>query len=224
MQFYLAAARELSRRMTDVPVTFVVSPFNSDEQLTEALARKPDVKYGGIRGRLSADGLSIEGEGVRVGLDRSGDYRALSRAQLVVTIPGTKCLEAAVLGRPMLVLVPLKRPDEITLNGLGAYLHHVPFVGRPLKRWLVRKVERSFTFVAQPNIDVGRELAPEMRGVMMPGDVVDRVCDLLARPGDLRAMGETLSKVYASHVGAADRMAADALDVAARSATTAAVV
>jgi len=62
------------------------------------------------------------------------------------------------------------------------------------------------------------------RGVMMPGDVVDRVCDLLARPADLRAMGETLSKVYASHVGAADRMAADALDVAARATTTAAAV
>jgi len=224
MQFYLAAARELSRRLPGVPVTFVVSPFNSDEQLTEALARKPDVKYGGIQGRLNADGTAIEGDGVRVALDRSGDYRALSRAQLVVTIPGTKCLEAAVLGRPMLVLVPLNRPDEITLNGLGAYLHHVPFVGRPLKRWLVRKVERTFTYVAQPNIDVGRELAPEMRGVMMPGDVVDRICDLLARPADLRAMGETLSKVYASHVGAAGRMAADALDVAARGALPAGVV
>jgi lipid-A-disaccharide synthase len=218
MQFFLAAARDLSRRMPGVPVTFVVSPFNSDEQLSDALARRPDAKYGGIQGRLTAGGTAIEGDGVRVALDRSGDYGALSRAQLVITIPGTKCLEAAVLGRPMLVLVPLNRPEEITLNGLGAYLHHVPFVGRPLKRWLVRNVERSFQFVAQPNIDVGREVAPEMRGVMMPADVVDRACDLLARPGDLREMGETLSKVYASHAGAADRMAADALSVVTRDA------
>jgi hypothetical protein len=29
-------------------------------------------------------------------------------------------------------------------------------------------------------------------------------------------MGETLSKIYASHVGAADRMAADALAAASR--------
>jgi len=223
MPFFLAVARDLARRMPDVPVTFVVSPFNADEQLEEALARKPDPKYGGIQGRLTADGSAIEGDGVRVTLDRSGDYRALSHAQLVVTIPGTKCLEAAVLGRPMLVLVPLNRPDEITLNGLGAYLHHVPFVGRPLKRWLVRKVERGFQFVAQPNIDVGREVAPEMRGVMMPADVVDRVCELLARPDDLRAMGETLSKIYASHTGAADRMAADALGVVTHSAQAAGV-
>jgi hypothetical protein len=213
MQFFLGVARDLSRRMPGVPVTFVVSPFNSDEQLSAALERMPDAKYGGIQGRLTAGGAAIEGDGVRVALDRSGDYRALSHAQLVVTIPGTKCLEAAVLGRPMLVLVPLNRPDEITLNGLGSYLHHVPFVGRPLKRWLVRKVERGFQFVAQPNIDVGREVAPEMRGVMLPADVAGRVCDLLARPGDLLEMGETLSKIYASHAGAADRMAADALSV-----------
>ena len=160
---------------------------------------------------------------MRVILDRSGDYRALSHAQLVITIPGTKCLEAAVLGRPMLVLVPLNRPDEVTLNGLGSYLHHVPFVGRPLKRWLVRKVERSFRFVAQPNIDVGREVAPEMRGVMMPAEVAARACDLLARPDDLRAMGETLSKIYAAHAGAADRMAADALGVVARDARPAGI-
>jgi hypothetical protein len=221
--FFLAVARDLAQRMPEVPITFVVSPFNSDEQLAEALARKPDPKYGGIQGRLTSDGTAIEGDGVRVALDRSGDYRAISHAQLIVTIPGTKCLEAAVLGRPMLVLVPLNRPDEITLNGLGSYLHHVPFVGRPLKRWLVRKVERGFRFVAQPNIDVGREVAPEMRGVMMPADVVDRVCDLLARPGDLRSMGETLSKIYASHAGAADRMAADALSVVTQSSQAAGV-
>jgi hypothetical protein len=216
MQFFLAAARDLSSRMPGVPVTFVVSPFNSDEQLAAALARPPDAKYGGIRGRLSADGTAIEGDGVRVALDRSGDYRAVSRSQLVVTIPGTKCLEAAVLGRPMLVIVPLNRPDELTMNGLGAYLHHVPFVGRPLKSWLVRTVERRFQFVAQPNIDVGRLVAHEMRGVIMPGDVVASVCDLLGRPAELRTMGETLAKIYASHVGAADRMAADALAIAAR--------
>ena len=215
MQFYLSVARDLSRRMPGIPMTFVVSPFNTDEQLAEALERRPDPKYGGIQGRLTAGGSAIEGDGVRVALDRSGDYRALSKAELVVTIPGTKCLEAAVLGRPMLVLVPLNRPDEITLNGLGSYLHHVPLVGRPLKRWLVRKVERSFRFVAQPNIDVGREVAPEMRGVMMPAEVADRVCELLGRPGELRAMGETLSKIYAAHAGAADRMAADALEIAA---------
>jgi hypothetical protein len=62
-----------------------------------------------------------------------------------------------------------------------------------------------------------------MRGVMMPADVADRVCDLLARPDDLRSMGETLFKIYASHAGAADRMAADALGVVTQSAQAAGV-
>ncbi len=215
LQYFLAIAKGLIEARPGLAVTFAVSPFNSDEQLAKALARTPDPLYGGIRGLLTDGGSAIVGDGVRVALDRSGDYGAVSRAALLVTIPGTKCLEAAVLGRPMLVIVPLNRPDEVTMNGLGSYLHHVPFVGRPLKRWLVRSVERRFRFVAQPNIDVDRMLAPEMRGILMPSDVAAKAADLLDRPDELRAMGETLSKVYASHVGAADRMAADVLAVAA---------
>ncbi|HLJ83243.1 MAG TPA: hypothetical protein VKT51_03570 [Candidatus Eremiobacteraceae bacterium] len=219
MQYYLAIAKGLIEARPGLPVTFVVSPFTSDEQLATALAREPDPLYGGMRGIVADGGTAIVGDGVRVALDRSGNYGVLSRAGLIVTIPGTKCLEAAVLGRPMLVIVPLNRPDEVAMNGLGAYLHHVPIVGRPLKRWLVRSVERRFRFVAQPNIDVDRMLAQELRGVLMPSDVVAKAVDMLDRPDELRAMGETLSKVYASHVGAADRMAADALAIAASAAS-----
>jgi hypothetical protein len=219
MQYYLAIAKGLIEARPGLPVTFVVSPFNSDEQLAAALAREPDPRYGGMRGILADGGAAIVGDGVRVALDRSGNYGALARAALIVTIPGTKCLEAAVLGRPMLVIVPLNRPDEVAMNGLGAYLHHVPIIGRPLKRWLVRSVERRFRFVSQPNIDVDRMVAAELRGVLMPSDVVAKAVEMLDRPDELRAMGETLSKIYASHVGAADRMAADALVVAASSAS-----
>lgn len=215
MQYNLAIAKAMSEARPGLAITFAVSPFNSDEQIAAALARTPDPLYGGMRGIVADGGTAIVGDGVRVALDRSGDYRAVSRAALLITIPGTKCLEAAVLGRPMLVIVPLNRPDEVTLNGVGSYLHHVPLFGRPLKRWLVRTVERRFRFVAQPNIDVDRIVAPEMRGVLMPSEVAARAIEMLDKPDDLRAMGETLSKIYASHVGAADRMAADALAIAA---------
>jgi lipid-A-disaccharide synthase len=168
----------------------------------------------GIGGRLSQDGRSIEIEGQPFSVERSIDYEAIARAALVVTIPGTKCIEAAVLGRPMLVAVPLNRADEIAVNGLAAYLHLVPLIGRPLKSWVVRKVERRFRFVTQPNIDANRMIVPEMRGILRPADVAAKAAAMLNRPAELRAMGEVLVQIYASHVGASHRMAAEALAVA----------
>jgi hypothetical protein len=214
LPFFLAAARDLRRLKPGIDVTFVLSPFNGDDELRASMSAPPDPRMFGIGGRLSDDGRWIDSDGERFLVDRSENYSAVSHAQLVVTIPGTKCIEAAVLGRPMLVVVPLNRPDTIAVNGLAGYLHLVPIVGRPLKSWLVRAAERRFRFVTQPNIDAGRAIVPEMRGTLRPVEVAAKAAAMLDRPADLRAMGEALAGIYASHAGAARRMAAEALGVA----------
>jgi lipid A disaccharide synthetase len=193
----------------------VLSPFNGDEELRTALAMPPDKRLYSVSGTLGGDGKSFETEFGSFRVDRTGDYRAFGASQLLVTIPGTKCIEAAVLGRPMLVVVPLNRPDVIAVNGLAGYLHLVPIVGRPLKSWVVRSAERRFRFVTQPNIDADRNVVPEMRGVLHPDEIAARAAHMLDEPGALRAMGETLAQIYASDAGASRRMAAEALVVAA---------
>lgn len=214
LPFFLSVARELRRIAPLVGITFVLSSFNGDDELRKAIGSRPDPRMFGKSGMLAPDASYVEVEGERFAIDRSGDYRALARSQLVVTIPGTKCIEAAVLGRPMLVVVPLNRPDVIAINGIAGYLHLVPIVGRPLKSWIVRAAERRFQFVTQPNIDAGREIVPEMRGVLRPSEVAARAASLLDRPSELRAMGEALASIYASHAGASSRMADEALSVA----------
>ena len=114
----------------------------------------------------------------------------------------------------MLVTVPLNRPDVIAISGIAGYLHLVPFVGRPLKSWIVRATERRFRFVTQPNIDANCAIVPEMRGVLRPEAVASEAAALIDRPQDLLAMGVALSQIYTSHVGASGRMADEALSVA----------
>jgi hypothetical protein len=213
--FFLAVARELRRRKPDVKITFVLSPFNGDDELRASLEARQDPRMFGISGTLRADGACIEADGESFPIDRSGDYGAVANARLVVTIPGTKCIEAAVLGRPMLVVVPLNRADAITVNGLAGYLHLVPLVGRPLKSLIVRAAERRFRYVTQPNIDADREIVPEMRGVLHPADVAAKAAALLGDPAALDAMSDALSRIYVKDVGAAGRMADEALAVAA---------
>ena len=215
LPFFLAVARELRRRKPDVKITFVLSPFNGDDELRASLEARQDPRMFGISGTLRADGACIEADGESFPIDRSGDYSAVANARLVVTIPGTKCIEAAVLGRPMLVAVPLNRADAITVNGLAGYLHLVPLVGRPLKSMIVRAAERRFRYVTQPNIDADREIVPEMRGVLHPADVAAKAAALLDDPAALDAMSDALSRIYLKDVGAAGRMADEALEVAA---------
>lgn len=218
LQFFLSVAKALRRLAPDIAITFVFSPFTSDDELDVALGAPVDAKLYGSNGMLSADGEWIVAGDDRFGVDRRGDYRGMASARLIVTIPGTKCIEAAVLGRPMLVAVPLNKPEVIAVNGLAGYLHLVPLVGRPLKRMVVRAAERRFRFVTQPNIDAGREIVPEMRGVLHPQDVAARAAAMLGNGEQLDAMSAALSQIYAADAGAAGRMADEALRVASEQA------
>jgi hypothetical protein len=215
LPFFLAVAKSLRALRPNEDVTFVLSQFNGDDELEASLHARPDPRMFGIRGSLSPDRKYFDVDGDRFPIDRSGDYRSVANARLVVTIPGTKCIEAAVLGRPMLVVVPLNRADVIAVNGVAGYLHLVPIVGRPLKSMIVRAAERRFRYVTQPNIDADRDIVPEMRGILHPDDVARKAAGLLDEPDKLAAMSDALVRIYAKDVGAAGRMADEALLVAA---------
>jgi hypothetical protein len=214
LPFLLDAASRVLRTHPELSGSVVISPFSTDEEIRASLLA-PDPAFGGVSGELVDDGRTIAVEGARFHVDRSGSYEALAKAALVIATPGTKCIEAAVLGRPLLVIVPLNSLDEIVLPGMAGYLHRVPLVGRPLKRWIARKVERRFKYMAQPNIDAGKALVPELRGVLRPEDIAAHAQAMLDNPQTLNAQGVELATLYARDAGASTRMAREALGVAA---------
>src|SRR6202034_4324058 len=112
----------------------------------------------GQRGRLvteaGRDYLATERDEVRIPL-LSNALAAARSARLVLTIPGTKTIELAVLGKPAIAITPLNAPELVTINGPLTYLNRVPLVGVPLKRAVAVAVSRRFVFHTQANMDAG---------------------------------------------------------------------
>lgn len=213
--FFLQMALRMRALRPEIPVAFAISPFTTQAELARALNAGGHANAWGARGRVIVrpGGLAIEA-------DAGGDpftvvrdaMRHAPHARLAVTLPGTKCIELAALGVPAVVCVPLNAPEVVVVNGPLQYLNRLPVVGTALKRALVIGVDRRFELTAQPNIDLGRSVMPELRGTLMPGDVARRV---LAYADDAAARAEasqTLRALYAGHAGAAERMARSLLE------------
>jgi lipid-A-disaccharide synthase len=94
LPFLLDAAMRVLRARPGLSGSVVISPFSTDEEIRASLT-KPDPAFGGVCGELTGDGRTIEADGVRFSVDRSGSYEALANAALVIATPGTKCIEAA---------------------------------------------------------------------------------------------------------------------------------
>jgi hypothetical protein len=208
--FFLRVAMRLREIDAALPIVFGISPFTTVGELARALA------VGGLPTVYGARGTAVERDGV-VYL-RSEDcrhefpavrraQRAAGRARLAVTIPGTKTVELAALGVPTVVTVPFNAPEAAVITGPLQYVERIPGLGRPLKRGLALRFARRFTLFAQPNMDAGLEIVPELVGTLTPGSVARA---LYARYRDREWASATsvrLRAIYAAHRGASERMA-----------------
>lgn len=204
--FFLQVAVWLRRFVPGVPVAFGLSPFTTDAEVEGALERGGDPRYWGARGRLVAGALVADGSDDRFAIVREA-MRYAPRARVVLTIPGTKCIELAALGVPSIVCTPLNAPEQVVVNGPLTYLDRIPLAGAPLKRALVERLGRRFTFLAQPNIDADEELMPELRGALMPGRVARVTAEYLADDAGRERAAGRLRGLYAAHAGASERLA-----------------
>ena len=216
--FYFTVALRLVRERPGLPIAFGLSPFTPLEEVGAAVARGGDPRVFARRGRLVVDG----GRAYLQALD--GDERfpvlvnalaAAKRARLVLTIPGTKTIELAVLGKPALTITPLNAPEIITFNGPLTYLDRVPVIGVPLKRAVAVGISRRFTHHTQPNMDAGAMLVWEMHGTVTPGRVARVTLERYDDRAWIEATGAKLAELYRVHAGAADRMAASLIEMCA---------
>lgn len=209
--FFFAMALRIHRERPDIPVAFGISPFTSLEDVGRAV-----VAGGDARMFATAGGLLIEDDAAYL-FDAAGTARfpvvrnalsAAKAARLIVTIPGTKTIEVAALGKPMLAITPLNAPELITINGPLTYLDRLPLFGATLKRSAVLAASRRFKYFAQPNIDAGRSLVAELRGTLTPGHVARIALERFDDAAWLEQSGGALAHLHADHIGAAQRMAA----------------
>lgn len=214
--FFFTMAVRLLRERPGVPIAFGISPFTPLRDVRAAIEAGGDPRVWAQRGRLLEDGacvyLTTEGGDVRVPVLRNA-LAAAVRSRLVVTLPGTKCIELAALGVPMVAITPLNAPEKITFNGPLTYLDRVPVVGKALKREVAVRVAKRFRFHTQPNIDAGAMIVAELHGTLTPGRVARVVLERFDDDSWLAASRARLAGLYADHVGAADRMAESLLEL-----------
>jgi lipid-A-disaccharide synthase len=208
--FFLQMAVRLRERRPDFTVAFALSPFTTEAEVATALAEGGHPNAYGAKGTLvpyrGGFGIRAQSGGEPFAIVRTA-MRHAPRARLVVTLPGTKCIELAALGVPTLVCVPLNAPEVVVINGPLQYLDRIPRLGPALKRAAVIAVDARFPLTAQPNIDAGEMVMPELRGTLMPAQVARDVI-AYADDDEARAVAVArLRRLYAGHEGASERMA-----------------
>ena len=208
--FFFTMALRIARERPGLAIAFGISPFTSLEDVGRAVAAGGDPRVFATKGRVfHEDGAAylsdVTGK-VRFPILRRA-LAAAKLARLVVTIPGTKTIEVAALGKPMLAITPLNAPELISINGPLTYLDRLPLVGTVLKRSAVLAVSRRFKYFSQPNIDADRPLVHELRGTLMPGHVARVALERFDDEEWLTQSGQALAELHADHVGAAKRMA-----------------
>jgi len=208
--FFFTAALRIVRERPDIRIAFGVSPFTPPEDIRRAIEAGGHPRVWAERGQLiqTETGLRL------ASLDGSVSFpvlhNALSaamRARMVATLPGTKCIELAALGVPMVTLTPMNAPEFVTFNGPLTYLDRIPAVGIPLKRAAAVAVAKRFRFHTQPNIDTQRSIVHELHGTLTPGRVARVAIERFDDRAWLAASKAELGALYGEHVGAADRMA-----------------
>ncbi len=216
--FYFAVALRMLHERPGLPIAFAISPFTPSDQVRRAIEGGGHPRMYGRSGRFASEGggdyLTTPAGDVRIPVVRNALAAAL-RARLILTIPGTKTIELAALGRPVVTITPLNAPEVVTINGPLTYLNRIPLIGTPLKRAVAVGLSRRFVHHTQPNMDAGAPLVREVHGTVTPGRIARVALDSYEDAAWLQSAGHALAALYRDHAGASDRMAASLLQLAA---------
>ncbi|MGZ3499677.1 MAG: hypothetical protein ACXWNK_02815 [Vulcanimicrobiaceae bacterium] len=214
--FFFTSALWMQREDPSLKIAFGISPFTQLEAVRRAIETGGHPRVWAQKGRLIEDGgrayLASADGAYRFPILRNA-LSAATVARLVVTIPGTKAIELASLGKPMITITPLNAPEVITFNGPLTYLDRIPAVGIPLKRAVAVGISRRFRYHTQPNIDANRMLVHELHGTLMPRRVAHVILDRYDDRSWLAQTSRDLSMLYTEHAGAAERMARALLEL-----------
>ncbi len=216
--FFFTAALAIRREDPAMPIAFGISPFTTNAAVRSAVEAGGDARMYSQRGRMieSPDGPALASlDGTQTFPILRNSLAVAARARLTVTIPGTKVIELAAIGAPVLSCTPINMAEIVAINGPLTYLDRIPFAGRRLKQIVVTAVARRFRFHTQPNIDANREIVRELHGTLTPGRVAREALELWGDKPRLSGSSEALRELYADHAGAARRMARSLLEMQA---------
>ena len=121
-------------------------------------------------------------------------HSIMKESDFAITIPGTNNLELAVLRTPMIVLLPLNRPELIPLPGLIGIIGEIPFLGKYLKRKFIPGIAKKREYISLVNLMYNKKIIPELIGQLNADKIVNKVLYLL-KENRLEKMKKNLNKL-----------------------------
>ncbi len=201
LPFFLQSVDLIRKKIPDARFLFALSPFSRLEDVKKILS-KHEMQAIRQSGFTEVETSSKS----KVILVEKNPHQVIKISRLLVTVPGTNNLQIAGLGKPMLVVLPLNRAELIPMDGIiGLINPKIPPVGF-IKKQLIFKKNKMLRFISLPNKAADQMVVPELRGIISPQDVADKVLSLLETPGLLHRISEKLKNIPFER-GAAERIA-----------------
>ena len=207
--FFLSVCELIKEEFTEIHFFLVLSPFVDKKELTNLTKDKLSKVFSVKRVELKKEENQwklITESGLKVLVIEENRHKVMSMSTIAITIPGTNTRELSFLGVPMVVAIPLNKPEAIPLDGLAGLIGNVPFMGTSIKRWLIKRYNKNVKFTAAPNIYAGEKVVPEVRGVIQAKDVANEAIKLLKDTESRQRISIQLKKLF-SPQNSADRLA-----------------
>ena len=206
LPFFLQLAALIKEKYPAMKFKTLVSPYIDWEEFVAQKELVPLKELGGVRGSIDGARKLIIGDNAEIRLVNENHICEMQDSDFLITIPGTKTGEAGCLGKPMAVLLPLNKPEDIPFIGVIGLLDWFPVIGPRIKGRILMSMSRKFGWVAQPNIMVNREIVPEIRGILNVQDVARTITSLLEDGEKLEKIRKELREIYEPFDGATEKM------------------
>jgi len=189
LPFFLQSAKMIKKVMPETQFLFILSPYITDEMIKKSLKDEGVIYSQGDLKYIQAK------NGIRAEVIRNNRYEAIEMSEIVITIPGTNTAEIASMGKPMIVVFPLNKPDSIPLEGVADWICRIPIIGSFIKRVLITWINTKTKFFALPNIKSEKDVVPELRGNVSAKEVAARTLKLIKDKVWLAKTSEDLKKI-----------------------------
>jgi hypothetical protein len=215
--FLLKIADYIAQKRPDVQFIISQSPYTplyqivgsvTDEKLISALDGV-SARFG----RNKTGNVLVTEQGTVVNIvPPEFQYEAYQISDVAITLPGTNTAELSILGIPMVVLLPLNKPEHIPVEGFLGRVADLPVIGKYLKMLMINYALKKLRFVSLPNQKLGYMATPELIGNILPVEAANKAIDIIDKPYERREIALSLKKAMGA-TGAAKNIVANIIDV-----------
>jgi hypothetical protein len=207
---FAATAEKIQELIPDVQFFMPRSPFIDEKKLPEICPLEPIEEVSGKTVFYHDNNFVTEnGTSIKI-VDDS--IKAMLEADFLISIPGTTTGEAGALGLPHYCILPLNKLEDIPYVGIIGLLGYIPFVGKRIKRSILRSLASKVGFVTLPNILANRRIIPEKVEYIDPDILFYGIKPYLEDPEKREEMKKDLMDLFLPYGGAAEIIAAKLLE------------